>query len=141
MEPMAKRFNHVFSAKWRGIIDFLKLHYVLSERQEPYWLDNKELSSTPDTLQELLMLWQNRVPNDYDFLQSYEAFDAASYQYVLYGAGFKTDFSLLSHTFTQSERAKKQLDITAKTAQQIALRLPKHRDLIQQIKQQGFAKL
>lgn len=141
MEPMAKRFNQVFTAKWRGIIDFLKLHYVLSERKEPFWLDNKEPSSIPDTLQEMLMLWQYRVPSDYDFLQSNEAFSAASYQYVLYGAGFRTDFSLLAHTFTHSERAKKQLDVTLKTAQQMALRLPKHRELIQQIKQQGFAKL
>jgi len=141
MKPMEKRFNQVFTAKWRGIIDFLKLHYVLSERQEPFWMDNKKLSSIPDTLQEMLMLWQHRVPSEYDFLQSYEAFNAASYQYVLYGAGFKTDFSLLSHTLTQKDRAKKQMDITVKTAQQMALRLPKHRELINQIKQQGFAKL
>jgi hypothetical protein len=141
MKPMEKRFNQVFIAKWRGIIDFLKLHYVLSERQEPYWKDNKNPSSIPDSLEEMLLLWQHRVPSEYDFLQSYEAFNAASYQYVLYGGGFKSDFSLLSHTMTHAARAKKQLDITAKTAQQMALRLPKHRDLINQIKQQGFAKL
>jgi tryptophan halogenase len=141
MKPMEKRFNQVFTAKWRGIIDFLKLHYVLSERQEPFWMDNRKSSSIPDTLQEMLMLWKHRVPSEYDFLQSYEAFNAASYQYVLYGAGFKTDFSLLSHTLTQKDRAKKQMDITVKTAQQMALRLPKHRELINQIKQQGFAKL
>ncbi len=141
MKPMEKRFNQVFTAKWRGVIDFLKLHYVLSERQEPYWQDNKDTTSIPDSLQEMLMLWQHRAPSEYDFLQSYEAFNAASYQYVLYGAGFKPDFSLLAHTLTHGDRAKKQFDVTAKAAQQMALRLPKHRELINQIKQQGFAKL
>lgn len=141
MKPMETRFNQVFKAKWRGIIDFLKLHYVLSERQEPFWQDNKKASSIPDSLKEMLMLWQNRVPSEYDFLQSYEAFNAASYQYVLYGGGFKTDFNVLAHTLTHHDRAVKQLEISAKTAQQMALRLPKHRDLINQIKQQGFAKL
>lgn len=141
MKPIEKRFNEVFTAKWRGIIDFLKLHYVLSERQEAYWLDNKAQNSIPESLQEMLMLWKHRVPSEYDFLQSYEAFSASSYQYVLYGAGFMTDFSLLDHTMTHHERAKKQLDITAATAQQMALRLPQHRALINQIKQQGFAKL
>lgn len=141
MKPIEKRFNEVFKAKWRGIIDFLKLHYVLSERQEAFWLDNKDPSSIPESLQEMLMLWKHRVPSEYDFLQSYEAFTASSYQYVLYGAGFKTDFSLLDHTMNHHDRAKKQLDIIAATAQQLALRLPQHRALINQIKQQGFAKL
>lgn len=141
MQPMQKRFNQVFTAKWRGIIDFLKLHYVLSERDEPFWKNNKKSHTIPDSLKEMLLLWQHRVPSEYDFLQSYEAFNAASYQYVLYGAGYVPDFSLLAHTHSHEKRAKTQLDIIFNTSQQMALRLPKHRELINQVKRQGFAKL
>ena len=141
MNPMAKRFNTVFAAKWRGIIDFLKLHYVLSERQEAYWKDNKNTESIPETLKEMLMLWRHRVPSEYDFLQSYEAFNAASYQYVLYGAGYETNFDVLAHTYGHRERAIKQNGVNANMAQQMAQRLPSHRQLINQVKQQGFAKL
>lgn len=107
MLPMSRRFNQVFQAKWRGIIDFLKLHYVLSRREEPFWQANKQSHSIPDSLSELLSLWKHRSPNEYDFLQKYEAFSAESYLYVLYGAGYQTDFSLSAHLHNQADRAKK----------------------------------
>lgn len=141
MLPMSRRFNHVFLAKWRGIIDFLKLHYVLSRRDEPFWQANKEKKSIPDSLLELLALWKNRAPSEYDFLQSYEAFSAESYQYVLYGAGYSTDFSLSAHLHTQAARAKKLFLMKQQQCEQLALRLPRHRELINQIAQQGFAKI
>ncbi|WP_371194831.1 tryptophan halogenase family protein [Glaciecola sp. SC05] len=141
MLPMSRRFNQVFQAKWRGIIDFLKLHYVLSRREEPFWQANKAPSSIPESLSELLALWKHRSPNEYDFLQNYEAFSAESYAYVLYGAGFKTDFSLAAHLHKQSERAQKYFKMKQQQSEQLAYRLPRHRELIDQITQQGFAKI
>lgn len=141
MLPMSRRFNQVFQAKWRGIIDFLKLHYVLSRREEPFWQANKIPSSIPESLSELLALWKHRSPNEYDFLQNYEAFSAESYAYVLYGAGFKTDFSLAAHLHKQSERAQKYFKMKQQQSEQLAYRLPRHRELINQITQQGFAKI
>jgi flavin-dependent dehydrogenase len=141
MLPLSRRFNQVFQAKWRGIIDFLKLHYVLSRRNEPFWQANKNPTSIPDSLSELLALWKHRSPSEYDFMQNYEAFSAESYAYVLYGAGYTTDFSLASHLHMQTERAKKLFLMKQQQADQLALRLPRHRELINQIAQQGFAKL
>lgn len=141
MLPLSRRFNHVFQAKWRGIIDFLKLHYILSRREETFWQANKQPASIPDSLSQLLALWKHRSPSDYDFLQNYEAFSAQSYAYVLYGAGYKTDFSLTQHLHNQHERANKLLLMKQQQTNQLALRLPRHRELINQIAQQGFAKL
>lgn len=139
MSAVSRRFNHVFLNKWRGVIDFLKLHYALSNRSEPFWQANKEVNSQPDSLLELIALWKFRSPSEYDLVQSFEAFNAASYQYVLYGAGFNTDFSLTAHTLNQSERANKQFVMNQKQAEQLEFRLPRHRELIDQIIARGFA--
>lgn len=83
----AKRFNDIFQYRWGRIIDFLKLHYVLSQRPEPYWQDNRKEETIPQRLQELLELWKHRPPCNYDFEQAKEIFPAASYQFVAYGMG------------------------------------------------------
>jgi tryptophan halogenase len=88
MEIHAARFNRLFSYRWDRIIDFLKLHYAVSQRREPYWRDNREAGSIPDRLADLLTLWQAQPPTPFDFPEFDEVFPAASYQYVLYGMGF-----------------------------------------------------
>lgn len=91
MEIGAKRFNQRFSYRWERIIEFLKLHYVLSRRSDSaYWLDNRDTRSIPDRLQELLNLWRYQPPGLYDFTDAEEIFPSSSYQYILYGMGFET---------------------------------------------------
>jgi tryptophan halogenase len=87
MDLHASRFNRLFSYRWDRIVDFLKLHYVLSKRDEPYWRDNREAMSISPRLQELLSVWKHQPPSDYDLPAANEVFPAASYQYVLYGMG------------------------------------------------------
>lgn len=90
MDIAAKRYNQQFTYRWERIIDFLKLHYVLSERTDSdYWLDNKLSESIPQSLQERLAWWQYHSPWFGDFVEQDEIFSPASYQYVLYGMGFK----------------------------------------------------
>ena len=89
MRIEANRFNDIFQYRWGRIIDFLKLHYVLSRRNEPYWKDNRKVETIPERLQELLELWKHRPPCNYDFEQAKEIFPAASYQFVAYGMGMK----------------------------------------------------
>ena len=85
---LSQKFNDVFRYRWERIVDFLKLHYFLSQRNEPYWIANRQESTCPTRLIELLKLWKFRPPNQSDFLHANEVFPAASYQYVLYGMGF-----------------------------------------------------
>lgn len=141
MPLVAKRFNTMMLKKWRGVIDFLKLHYALSERTEPFWQQHRHSTSMPDSLQELLTLWRYSSPNEYDFTDNVEAFSAASYQYILYGAGFKSDFSQMQHIYNQGEAAKKQLLLTQKRIEQVKYALPTHRELINKVNTLGFAKL
>lgn len=84
----AARFNELFHYRWNRIVDFLKLHYVLSRREEPYWRAQRAPDTIPSRLAEQLILWRDQPPSAWDFPRIEEIFSAASQQYVLYGMGF-----------------------------------------------------
>lgn len=88
MDIRAERFNDLFRYRWDRIVEFLKLHYALSAREEPYWREHRDPASLPARLAGLIALWRERPPSGHDFPQVDEVFPAASYQYVLYGMGF-----------------------------------------------------
>jgi len=88
MDIQARRFNALFRYRWDRIVEFLKLHYVLSERDQPYWRAHRDPASIPPRLAELLELWRDQPPSRADLPMLDEIFPAASYQYVLYGMGF-----------------------------------------------------
>lgn len=85
MDIHARRFDALFHYRWERIVDFLKLHYVLSERDEPYWKAQRDPATIPLRLAEQLVLWRDQPPSVWDFPQIDEVFSAASQQYVLYG--------------------------------------------------------
>ncbi len=63
MDIVAKRFNEVTMYRFGRIIDFLKLHYVLTQRTDTaFWRDNTDLASVPERLQDLLTLWTYQSP-------------------------------------------------------------------------------
>jgi len=84
----ADRFNSLFRYRWDRIVEFLKLHYLLSRREEPYWRAHRDPATIPQRLADLLRLWKHQPPSNRDFPAIEEVFPAASYQYVLYGMGF-----------------------------------------------------
>jgi hypothetical protein len=88
MTVHARRFNELFRYRWDRIVEFLKLHYVLSRRDEPYWRDHRDPATVPTRLTDLLRIWERQPPSIADFPTADEIFPAASYQYVLYGMGF-----------------------------------------------------
>ncbi len=142
MEVTAKRFNETFLYRWQRIIDFLKLHYLLSQRTDSdFWEDNRNPQSIPESLRELISLWRYRPPGNHDFTSNNEVFPAASYQYVLYGMGFKTDTRFLAHTLVEREQAEEQFKRNTRAIQQALATLPKHRDLLRKVHQYGFQAL
>lgn len=88
MDIHAARFNELFRYRWDRIVDFLKLHYVLSRREEPYWQAQRAPETIPARLAESVALWREQPPSIWDFPRVDEIFSAASQQYVLYGMGF-----------------------------------------------------
>jgi tryptophan halogenase len=88
MSVLAKRFNTLTLQRWQEIIDFLKLHYVLTKRTDSeYWRAHQQTDSIPESLPDALMLWRTQTPGLYETNQRFELFSSASKQYVLYGMG------------------------------------------------------
>jgi len=138
MDIIAKRFNQVCDYRWAGIIDFLKLHYVLSKRVDSqFWRDNKRAETIPQSLQESLQLWRHHYPWHHDFTHNDEIFGSASYQYILAGMGFLTQASYLS-TESENIHAMKQFTQNQAMTTNYLKHLPKHRTLLEQISLQGF---
>ena len=139
MDIIAERFNAVTSYRWGRIIDFLKLHYVLTRRTDSaFWIDNVDPATVPDRLQNLLQLWKYRAPwlfDEFDRLE--EVFPAASYQYVLYGMGFRTQVEPLENAVTEPMAAKLASENLAVT-RQLRAQLPRNRDLIRKIHEYGL---
>ena len=136
MEICARRFNERFHYRWDRIIDFLKLHYVLSTRDDSdYWRDHRDPATMPDRLRELLEIWRFRAPSRLDLFQTEEIFPAASYQYVLYGMGFETQQPGHQRLADQEQLALHHLKENAKQTEKMLQGLPTNRDILMQLAQ------
>ena len=137
MDLVAKRFNDVFSYRWARVIDFLKLHYVLSQRHDSdYWREHRRPDTIPERLRELLQLWQHRAPYRHDLNRLEEVFPSASYQYVLYGMGFTPETRPMRPE--RMAQARNCFEEAATITKRLLGGLPRHRDLIVHIRQHGM---
>lgn len=142
MDIAARRFNERFCYRWDRVIDFLKLHYILSKRDDSdYWKDNRRGETIPERLQELMKLWRYQPPSQNDFYQIQEVFPSASYQYVLYGMGFRPEERATKRTFDDAGRAAGFFQESANLTRKMLGALPSNRELINQVKMHGLHKI
>lgn len=125
---VARRFNERFSYRWERIIDFLKLHYIPSQRTEAYWRDHRDPATWPSRLRELLEQWRHVPPSRDDFAHALEIFPAASYAYVLYGMGFETAPRPHARRKDLADRARQRLGEIAVKRQKMLAGLPGNRE-------------
>jgi len=135
MSVLAKRFNKLTLQRWQEIIDFLKLHYVLSSRTDSeYWRAHQQESSIPESLQEALQLWRSQAPGLYESNQRFELFSSASKQYVLYGMGFNTDKNQHSHLYQKEASLINRLrNETLHSTEKLLNGLPTNRQFLNDI--------
>jgi len=139
MDVVARRFNDTTHYRWGRIIDFLKLHYALTQRTDTdFWRDNVRPETIPDRLRGLMDLWQHQSPWLHDeFDRAEEVFPSASYQYVLYGMGARS--AVLPGTIeADAELARRARRENAVQTQRLVASLPRHRDLIERIVRHGL---
>lgn len=133
-----KKFNESFTYRWEKTIDFIKLHYFLSNRSEDFWQANKVLSSVPERLQEQVKNWQYHPVSQYDFTHVYEPFLQDSYQYVLHGMGFGQQLAYNASSFSQQAMADNIRQKNEKITQQLLAQLPTNRALMTQLMDHNF---
>ena len=135
MDVVARRFNERLRHHWDRIVEFLKLHYATSVRPEPYWRAHRDRASWPSGLADKLLLWQQQPPWHDDAPRVDELFPSASYQYVLYGMGFRPRHvgdDSPSYLAMRPEADRALLASRAKAAQAEKM-LPANRDLLRAI--------
>ena len=142
MDTVAQRFNTEFLQRWEQIIEFLKLHYVLSKREDSaYWREHRDATSVPSKLAEKLADWRHRCPWHLDERRVDEMFPSASYQYVLYGMNFESELGDENRRLSSRDRERALMlkdEIDAQSSRYLQ-HLPRHRSLISDAIAQGFA--
>ncbi len=139
MDITARRFNSAFTYRWERVIDFLKLHYVLSQRRDSdYWRDNTRSDAVPERLAELLTLWRHRAPSRHDFYRIEEVFPSASYQYVLYGMGAGLDPEQAQRQAEYAASADACFREAADLTRKMLSALPDNRTLLAHIARHGM---
>jgi len=134
---MANRLNAGFTQHWQQIIEFLKLHYVLSQRDDhDYWRLHRNNSTCPANLTELLQLWRYQPASPADIRQAEQLFPAASYLYVLMGMGLNCQYHVGKSSLLHKARTLFQ-ENQKKTAAMQAV-LPGNRELLEKIKIYGL---
>jgi tryptophan 7-halogenase len=134
----ARRFSDLMVKRCSRIVNFLKMHYCLSQRPEPFWIDNRRAQTIPDELATLLEAWRQRPPSRFDFISDYETFPYFSYQYVLYGMGFRTQLQGARARYGGSQAARSAFLQLRRFGQEAVKDLPTHRALIEQVYRDGF---
>jgi tryptophan halogenase len=134
IEPAARQFNEMMTARYRRIIDFVKMHYCLNQRTDSqFWIDNADPASVTETLREKLAMWRCRPPNRLDFVTDLEMYPPSSWQYVLYGMEFPTDLSASRASYPRIEEARKEFQMIEQVSQRALADVPTHRALVDQM--------
>lgn len=138
-ETSARQFNETMLRRYERALDFIKLHYCISERRDTsFWRDNTDPRSTPDSLHELLDRWRFRPPNELDIDPRIDIFTEPSWQYVLYGMGWKTDLSPKAGLYRYHDEARQAFAEVDRQAQFAIRNLPSNRDLVTYAKSRRF---
>jgi tryptophan halogenase len=142
MDTVARRFNDSFTYRWERVIDFLKMHYVLTQRTDTaYWRDNCQPATIPDRLREQLEFWRQQPPSRYDFHRLEEVFPSASHQYILYGMGFRPQPRPAPRAADDAERADGFFRETAALTARMLAALPTNRELLGHIRRNGLPRV
>jgi tryptophan halogenase len=138
-DTAARQFNRVMKARYEQLLDFLKMHYCLSERRDTaFWRDNSAPDGLTASLEDLFDRWRSRPPSELDFDLNLAIFHPDSWKYVMYGMGFRTDLSARAPAFRYHADARQEFARIRAQATQAAAFLPSHRDLVEDIYRGGY---
>jgi hypothetical protein len=135
LEIAAKQFNERMRRRYERALDFIKLHYCLTERRDTgFWNDNVEPAGIPDSLQERLRCWRHRPPGSIDIDANRDIFPESSWQYVLYGMGYRTDLTPRAPLLKYYEEARQAFAEIRRQADTAVRTLPTNRQLLDAVR-------
>ena len=134
MDPVARRFNDFMRQRYERVVDFVKLHYGLTQRTDSaFWRDNTDPAGMSAGLRDRLAMWRCRPVHRLDFDTDREMYPPSSWQYVLYGMEHKTDMAAQRGAWPHWAEAQREFATLQQVAQRALADLPTHRALVQQL--------
>ncbi len=130
---LAERFNRRVEELHHNILDFIQMHYVTSNRDEPFWVAAREDVTPTDTLADNLELWRHVLPGGGDLAHS-GLFDKWSYLFCLYGKGFFDGSSFAAEGSVVGEDWAAYKAALAAQKRGLVEGLPDHRELVAHIR-------
>ncbi|MBT8472307.1 MAG: tryptophan 7-halogenase [Marinicaulis sp.] len=130
---LAGAYNRLTDTLYEEIIDFIVLHFHLSNREDTdYWKTAQYERKIPDSLAQNLELWRHKMPRPTD-LNSEIFFDMASWHSALMGKGFYDDASPEMPGIGEAEW-RQFIVARQNQTQQLAAQLPDHHQLLLNIR-------
>lgn len=129
--PAARLFNDLMRQRYERIVNFIKLHYCLTQRSGAFWRDNADPGSIPLPLQDQLAMWRSRPPTRLDFVTDLEMYPPSSWQYVLYGMEFGTRLHPSAAPLDRWDDVRHEFATLAQVARRAVADLPDHRRLVE----------
>jgi tryptophan halogenase len=124
MERAAQQFNAQMQRRFTHVVDFIKLHYCISERRDTaFWRDHVDPATLSDALADRLLRWRHRPPSFLDVDLKHDIF---------------TDIGARAGTLRYYDDAKRAFADIARQGAYALTVMPKHRDLIEQVRRHGF---
>jgi tryptophan halogenase len=134
MAATARLFNEQMRERYARIVDFIKLHYCLTQRTDTaFWRDNADPATLPPSLRDKLAMWRSRPPHRLDFITDLEMYPPSSWQYVLYGMEFETRLRPGAVDPARREDARREFAMIAQMAGRALADLPGHRAMVEQM--------
>ena len=120
-------YNKVVSYAWQRTVDFIKLHYCLSDRTDSaFWSENRDPATYSDELTQRLNKFKTKPPQQSDFFSRFDMFDEKNFLYVLYGMKYQT--KALKVPAAEQQHSKELLLQNDNLAAKAPEHLMKHKD-------------
>ncbi len=115
-------FNRQSEREWLAVRDFLIAHYVLNDRDEPFWRDRRA-TPLPDSLRDRIALFRSsgRIVRD-----EHELFAEVAWLQLLVGQGVRADGYHPLADALPADRRDQFLDMSAKHVAATVARMPTH---------------
>ncbi|MBT9492161.1 MAG: tryptophan 7-halogenase [Paucibacter sp.] len=127
MSVAANYCNKVMAYTWERVMDFVQLHYCISDRRDSaFWQQNTLETKRSDVLTERLAMWKFNPPKKSDFFSRFELFDVDNYLFVLYGMRYQTRAKNM--TAYEQQYFEREIEKVKATGKKLSSELLQHRE-------------
>ena len=135
-KAMVAQYHRRFEALMDNALCMIALHYISDRDDSEMWAAQKS-AQIPESLQELLDLWQERTPHDYDIPKfntgNYELFSSPHFWHVAQGQGVLNRDVATMEIEAYASRSEMNYRFAELAVQQVRTRLIPHASVFKEV--------